>query len=44
MIRAFERERFSAAGLSAQELAEAPAAAARARDLVAAAPHAGAPR
>jgi hypothetical protein len=44
VVRAFERERFSADGLSAGEVAEAAAAAGRARELAAAAPRAGAPR
>ena len=44
VVRAFERERFSAAGVSADEVAEAAAAAGRARELAASAPRAGAPR
>ncbi len=44
VVRAFERERFSAAGLSSGEVAEAAAAAGRARELAATAPRAGAPR
>jgi protein-glutamine gamma-glutamyltransferase len=44
VVRAFERERFSAAGVSAHEIAEAAAAAGRARELAATAPRAGAPR
>ena len=44
VIRAFERERFSAAGLSDTELEDAAAAARRARSLAASAPPAGAPR
>jgi hypothetical protein len=44
VVRAFERERFSAAGVSAGEVAEAAAAAGRARELAATAPRAGAPR
>jgi hypothetical protein len=44
VVRAFERERFSADGVSAGEVAEAAAAAGRARQLAAAAPRAGAPR
>ncbi len=44
VIRAFERERFSAAGLSDAELEGAAAAARRARSLAASAPPAGAPR
>ena len=44
VIRAFERERFSATGLSAVELEEAAAAARRARALAASTPPAGAPR
>jgi transglutaminase-like putative cysteine protease len=44
VVRAFERERFSAAGVSAVEVAEAAAAAGRARELAATAPRAGVPR
>jgi transglutaminase-like putative cysteine protease len=44
VVRAFERERFSAAGVSSGEVAEAAAAAGRARELAATAPRAGAPR
>jgi transglutaminase-like putative cysteine protease len=44
VVRTFERERFSAAGVSAEEVAASTAAAGRARDLAAAAPRAGAPR
>jgi transglutaminase-like putative cysteine protease len=44
VIRAFERERFSAGGLTDAEVAEAAAAARRASLLVASAPRAGTPR
>ncbi len=44
VIRAFERERFSAVGLTDAEVEEATAAALRARALAASAPRAGAPR
>jgi hypothetical protein len=44
VIRAFERERFSADDLGPVELAEALAAASRARELAASATRAGAPR
>jgi len=44
VIRAFERERFSASGLTDAEVAEATAAARRASLLVASAPRVGTPR